>query len=245
MHREKVKVTIIGSVYETYNYEMFKFLDGNRCTSKGHVKDIANSMAEMYLVSPVIINGGYYIIDGQHRFEAARKLGLPVRYIIDQKAGLRAVQLLNAKSKDWVPNDYMESYIKEGSIEYVGYKSFYQKYKLPHVICQALLSGSFACKTTAKRFNNGEFKINTLDFAEKVGCLVLESMQYYEGSKRRSYVFAIAQLMKKSNFNEKEFLRKLKAQRAKMYDCAKTVQYIELIEHIYNYRNKNKVNLRY
>jgi hypothetical protein len=240
--QNKYKITVIGEVYETYNYEMFKTLEGNRDTNNSHIQKLIKSMEEIYIISPIIINSDLCIIDGQHRFESAKELGLPIRYIIDKNADLRAVQLLNAKSKDWSPNDYMESYIKLGNQEYIEYKKFLKRYKFTHQVCQSLLCG---VASGTELFNNGDFKITQYKFAERVADFTLDSLEYYEGSKRRSYIYAITSLMKNKNFKEIEFLRKLKKQRSKMYDCAKTSQYIDLIEDIYNYRNKNKVNLRF
>lgn len=84
-----------------------------------------------------------------------------------------------------------------------------------------------------------------MKFGIRVADFILDSIDIYEGSKRRSYIYAIASLMKNKNFSEKEFLRKLSSQRSKMYDCAKTTQYVDLIEIIYNYKNRNKINLRF
>jgi hypothetical protein len=185
------------------------------------------------------------IIDGQHRFEAAKRLELPIRYIIDKEAGLRAVQLLNARSKDWTPQDYMESYINLGYEQYIKYKEFKETYKLPHQTAQCLLySNASDGRKRSEYFNMGKFKINRLAIATKVAMLANECLEYYEGSKRRSFIFALLTVCQKKAFVPKEFIRKLSMQRSKMYDCSKTSQYIELIEDIYNYRNKKKINLR-
>ncbi len=244
---EKKAITIIGNIYETYNYELFKTLEGNRGTNKGHIKSLTSSMEEIYLISPVIVNSKMEIIDGQHRYEAAKGLGLPIRYIIDKDASLRAVQLLNAKSKDWTPTDYMESYISLGNKEYVKYKLFYEKYKFNHTSCQALLNGNSAIRgqSSASQFNEGLFVCKDYDHATKIADLVKLSGEYYAGYKRRSYIFAIAELMKNNNFDYKQFLIKLNTQRDKMFDCTSKLKYIELIEDIYNYRSRKKVNLRF
>jgi len=52
-------------------------------------------------------------------------------------------------------------------------------------------------------------------------------------------------LFKNKNFEFTELVQKLKTQPAAMVDCTNTQQYISLIEEIYNYRRREKVNLRY
>ena len=69
--------------------------------------------------------------------------------------------------------------------------------------------------------------------------------EFYTGWKRRSFVYAIIRLLSNQNFDIDYFINKLKAQPNALSDCTTVTNYIILIEEIYNYRNRNKVNLRY
>jgi hypothetical protein len=53
------------------------------------------------------------------------------------------------------------------------------------------------------------------------------------------------QLMRKPQFEFTEFIAKLRLQPSALFDCQTTAQYVSLIEEIYNYRRRDKVNLRY
>jgi hypothetical protein len=68
---------------------------------------------------------------------------------------------------------------------------------------------------------------------------------YYSEWKRRSFILAMLQLFKNSNFELTEFLQKLKLQPTALSNCSTTNQYVSLIEEIYNYRRRDKINLRY
>ena len=52
-------------------------------------------------------------------------------------------------------------------------------------------------------------------------------------------------LSKNKNFEFTEFIIKLNAQPTSLVDCTTTGHYITLIEEIYNYRRRDKVNLRF
>jgi hypothetical protein len=52
-------------------------------------------------------------------------------------------------------------------------------------------------------------------------------------------------LFDNKNFEFDQFVSKLKLQRTMLTDCVDTKQYLALIEEIYNYKRKEKVNLRY
>jgi hypothetical protein len=52
-------------------------------------------------------------------------------------------------------------------------------------------------------------------------------------------------MLKNENFEFAEFITKLKQQPTTLQDCTSITQYKVLIEEIYNYRRREKVNLRY
>jgi len=100
-------------------------------------------------------------------------------------------------------------------------------------------------KSQVDIFYNGTFKIKNYNSACNTIEKILLIEPYYTGTKRRSFIYAMLQLFKNTNFEFTEFLQKLKCQPTALVDCATTTQYISLIEEIYNYRRREKVSLRY
>ena len=68
---------------------------------------------------------------------------------------------------------------------------------------------------------------------------------YYAGVRRRSFIYAMMSLFKNPNFEYTEFIQKLKLQPTALQDCTNINNYKTLIEEIYNYRRREKVNLRF
>ena len=68
---------------------------------------------------------------------------------------------------------------------------------------------------------------------------------YYNGYLRRSFILALHGMFKNENFEFTEFIAKLKQQPTTLQDCTNTSQYKSLIEEIYNYRRREKINLRF
>lgn len=68
----------------TSNYSRFKHLNGNRNIVEPHLRRLIKSIQENGWLenSPVLVNQKYEIIDGQHRFEACKTLGLPIEYMV-------------------------------------------------------------------------------------------------------------------------------------------------------------------
>jgi hypothetical protein len=63
--------------------------------------------------------------------------------------------------------------------------------------------------------------------------------KFYDGYKRRAFVYAMLDLFENPQYNHAEFLNKLSFQSVKLVDCTDVQQYLILIEEIYNFkRNK-------
>ena len=233
-----------SQVHTTTDYFMFKPLDGNRQKNALHLKRLKISMSENYLYTIIIVNEHYEIIDGQHRFEIIKELKLPLHYVICKGYGLQEVQRLNANSKNWSTDDFLKGYCDLGVTEYQLYKEFKEYYDFDHTSCLVFLTGDDN-QDTIKKFYSGNFKIKNLNEAKRRADLIMMIKPFYEGYNRKLFIRAIMTLLNKPQFIFTEFLQKLSYQRSVLQDCAKTSQYITLIEEIYNYKRRDKINLRY
>jgi len=228
-------------IHTTTDYSMFRNIDGNRKKNLQHINRLEQSIKERYLFTVITVNEKYEIIDGQHRFEVLSKLGLPINYVVCDGYGLAEVHRMNTNSKNWSADDYMNAYVDLGYSEYVRYKQFKNKYKLSHSETRVLLSGA----TDSNSFNSGKFSIKHYERAVQDIERIQLIKPYYDGINRRSFIYAMVTLFRRKNFDFKQFLAKTKLQPTALVDCPSTTAYISLIENIYNYRRKNKVNLRY
>ena len=82
-------MTTVNQIHQTTDYSMFQTLEGNRNLNKLHLKRLKNSFQKKYLLSPIIVNEKFEIIDGQHRFEAGKQLGLPINFLIAPNYGIK------------------------------------------------------------------------------------------------------------------------------------------------------------
>lgn len=233
-----------NQVHTTTDYFLFKPIEGNRNKNLLHIYRLKKSMAETYLFTVIIVNEKYEIIDGQHRFDVIQELKLPLSYVVCKGYGLNEVHILNQNSKTWTSDDYLDGYCKLGYKDYLKYKEFKELYGIGHYECMWLLNGSQLSNPT-QVFFTGDFKIKNYNEACKIIEKIMLVEPYYQEWKRRSFILAMLQLFKNPNFELTEFLQKLKLQPTALSNCSTTNQYVSLIEEIYNYRRREKVNLRY
>lgn len=234
------------NVYYTKDYGKFKHLEGNRNIVKPHLKRLRASMEKNYLFSPILINEKHEIIDGQHRFEVCKELGLPIYYIMKKGYSLNEVQILNSNLRNWSNDDYMNGYIELGLEDYSLYKMFRDEFGFDHHSCLWLLAGNHSNRETWVDFKNGDFKVKDYKKAIQAAEKIKMVAQFYAGYKRRSFVSAMIKCFKNTEYNHSVFLNKLSYQSVKMVDCTDTTDYLTLIEEIYNFKSREKrVNLRF
>jgi len=241
--KDKSKINILN-ISISKDYSRFKTLGGNREVSKLHLARLKKSMQDNHLISPILVNENMQIIDGQHRFAAAKELNLPIYYFIVHGYGLKEVQTLNANSKNWGANDYLDGYVDMGKEPYVKYKHFITKYKLGHQATRRILYGHDN-GGAAKVFFNGDFKIRDWDKAIKIAEYLESLKPFYAGYKRRSFISAVIALLDNPNFDPAHFYTQAEKNISMFYDCPSMAAYKEMIENIYNYRKHSKVNLRF
>lgn len=239
------------AVHETKDYEMFNFMQGNRSIDPQNLKRIMQSMSENYLVSPITVNEKNEIIDGQHRYTAAKALDLPIRFIVCKNYGLNEVQTLNSNSKNWNTVDYLNSFCELGYEEYHKVRLFmnqFPEFTVSSAI--ALLSagkGTRKEKKTAKMntFNTGAFKVTDWQFAARTAREIMDLSPYTSLYKNRSFLVAYIGVRKNKNFKPAVFKEKVKKYAFMIEPRTNVTEYKTLFESIYNYRNRNKVSIIY
>jgi hypothetical protein len=237
----------VGTVYMTYDYDLFTFMEGNRPVNELHLKRIAHSMQENYLLSPILVNERYEIVDGQHRFNAAVQNGLPVYYIIGKGYGLKEVHRLNSNHRNWSVMEYAAGYASMGQKDYSIYMDFADRFGFSHDVNLRLLVGKWAGgkNELSNLFKLGDFKVHDLKKAEETARKIFDCMPYYEGCRRRTFIYALVRALNHPDFAHDVWLRKLSINSSWLVDCTKTSEYLVLIEKIYNYKSRKKINLRF
>lgn len=240
----------------TTDYSRFKILDGNRNINEVQVRRLINSFQKTYLFSPILVNEKFQIIDGQHRFLAAKELGLPINFIIVENYGLKEVQILNTNSINWTKESYLKAYCDLGHIQYLQMNQFMQDYPdFGIASSEYLLTNTVGGvnnrdsvhkgKGRVKNFEEGRLIIPDLKQSYENAEKVLMFKPYYDGFNRSVFVASLISLFKNENYNHAEMIAKLAQQPSVITHCTNVTQYKLLLEEIYNYRRRDKVNLRY
>tara|TARA_Y100001963_G_C6709508_1_gene413577 strand:+ start:181 stop:912 length:732 start_codon:yes stop_codon:yes gene_type:complete len=234
---------IVNQVWMTNDYSIFNKMRGNRPLNQLHKKRLMQSMSEKHLQSPITVNKNMDVIDGQHRLESQKELGLPVYYIMMEEYGIEETHRLNSNSSDWRTTDFMEAYSMDGYEDYIKYKKFYKTYGFGHQDCLRMLAGN-TTNGNYELFRRGLFKVS--DYKKAVDCAEKITMigKFYDGFKRRAFVQTMMKAFEIQNYNHAKLLQKLKYKSTELVDCTNFKQYSLLLEDIYNYRTKESERIR-
>lgn len=250
----------VNKVYKTSNLSIFKEIDGNRVPNLQHVNRLATSIRVNGMkCNPILVNENMQVIDGQHRLMAAKESESFVYYIIVKGYSLSEVHTLNLNQKNWGKKDFMEGYANMGIESYIKLKEFILKnddYLFNDCISFCSNISSHFSRGQLNKLVNPELSIQEVfeegtwrgknfNLAQDLANKIRMIKPYYSGYNRTGFVTTMIGLIQKETFDFNDFMHKIRLQPTAMVDCANREQYRTLIEDIYNYRSRNKINLRY
>lgn len=129
-------------IYQTTDYDKFKFLPYNRSLSLSRVKKLAAEIKENNLLSiePIICTENFEVIDGQHRLLAAKSLQTDIYYRIYPNFMHQNLITLNNRRANWTLEDYTNYYIHHGKEDYHKLSEFAKDFNLPVGIAKRWLT---------------------------------------------------------------------------------------------------------
>ena len=142
----------IPKIQTTSDYSVFKKINSNRDINKAHLKKLIASISikNLLFLFPVILNENMEVVDGQHRIEAAKSLGVKLYYIVDGSITKADIALMNSNRKSWGARDYISFYAEEGNEDFKRLKKLLKAYpslsptltaKLMDATCEAFYEG--------------------------------------------------------------------------------------------------------
>jgi len=220
---------------KTQNYEMFDFMTSNRNLNNGLIERLIKSINEIgYIESrPILVNESMVIIDGQHRFEACKRIGLPIYYEISNVDMNKAMIALNMNQQIWRLEDYITSWANQGKQCYKELLAFEEKYKLGTSNAIAILKGSKSGSSNGIRAGL-EFEVNPKK--DEIAEFILKCKPFLPFYKNKNFVYSVEVLFRKTTVkNCNKVLDKIQPLRQQ----ALLADYLSFYENILNRYKKN------
>lgn len=237
---------VIGQVYKTFDYNQFKRIDGNRLINNKNYSKLVNSMKEEQLFIPILVNEKMEIIDGQHRFAAAKELGLPIFYIVKEGYGINEVKKANMVGSNWTKADFLDMYITNGNEVYIQFNEISKAYniKINNLIKLFAYVQGLNQKIAAKNFEEGTLNINgkeiILEYLE-----AFKDFAFFDCWRTRQFNAAFMKLYFHPSYNHARMKEKLALRSTALVKKSTIAEYLQLLtKDIYSYQSQ-KNNLYY
>lgn len=121
---------VVGQIYETMDYDQFKFMKLNRVRYGKHTNELVEFLNAGKTFPPILVNKKMEIMDGQHRYDALVIAGKPIRFIVVENMSIEDIIQMNLHSRKWFSIDFIRSAASKGLegydsllkfIEYTGF----------------------------------------------------------------------------------------------------------------------------
>lgn len=193
--------------YESTNYELFRFFDFNRGVNKTHVKKLKGSITERGFCGVILVIltaifdklPTYYILDGQHRFTAAKELGVPFSFeLIGVDSPLELAKYMadvNNSSQAWGTNQFLKIWSDMRIKEYSKLLKVEKETKIQITPLVKIYTG----KTKMDEFRKGNMKFIDEANSDKIVSQIIDLNAYLPTKAfcRR----AIIDVMNNKNYN--------------------------------------------
>lgn len=239
----------MSDIKKTKDYSLFKLRDDNRnAINQAHVEALAESISSRNLMflNPIVVNKDYEIINGQHRYLAAQKVGADIYYKVEDLSP-DDMLLLNI-SQQWKSIDYLNFFVKRGKEEYIKIKNIMEKYGIHISTVIKLAYGDNA--NSYKKFRNGDFKFpddfDVEAYAKSYKTVIdtirkhVPNSSFIMGSRP---AVAIFELVSHKKYDEEHFLKNLRINSEFVESKARVSGYFALFQKIYNYRTNEKIQI--
>jgi len=235
-------------IQSTKDYSIFKYVKFNREKTKGHIQEIKNMVLEENLLHlhPILVNEKMEVIDGQHRLEAAKSLGLYIYYIQDE---ISYQHILNSNlfQKKMSLENVIKFYADKDQLP--DYIKFLKTIKDLGLSCKALIGLIFGTvsrtlidfiKTGRFKFPTDEVRVNHLlsrmrEFLEFVDDKRIKPRSMFSSSH---FTVAFRNLVSMHAFNNSTFVQKLQNRWFELKPKVDSKEWTKQLIDIYNWKNQ-------
>jgi hypothetical protein len=238
----------VSSIFRTTNYDKYKVNSLQRMTKESHVKNLMESMEKNgFLPNKAIsVNEKNEIIDGHHRYFAAKKLGIPALIQVCKGMDSQTIIESNQYQKEWLKDDFIQTYVKQGNPNYIAIVDLKNKFpKTTTTNALMLLLNSPNGHPKTEDFQKGNFKVVSIKKAEELA-EKLEIMSKYYPNARHSKCLAalICCVMKCEGFIFNDFIKKLSKFPTIFKPAIKLDEYLKSFEEVYNYKRDRRYHVK-
>jgi hypothetical protein len=238
-------------INQTTSYGIFANNPLQRTFKESKVKKLMEKMKKNGFPPSMAISvyqdkaGKFILNNGHHRLAAAKRLGIPVLYVIEHKWSVSELSDEGDFVTSWPLKDHAVKYAKSGKGDYL------ELVKVADIglnLSQAasMFHGEQANSGNAADFvKAGTFKIKTREHVDLWLALHEEFGNRVPCITHRVFVSCWSKCLFTPEFDHDIFLKRLRANPTMLEKCNNEDQMLRLIEELYNFKSPKKIPLAF
>lgn len=243
----------MNEVNFTLNHERFILSEHNRQVNERHVKRLEREIVSMGKVAyPILVTEDDRVIDGQHRLEACRNLGIPVPYIRTSGMHMGEVVRLNNAALKWTTEDRVRSFASMGNEHYQRLLDFGEacKARNPRIsMCTAakLAQGNMSTsgfKKRGKSLPQGTWTFDSTDEQAYARLNTVCQFNRWRFHTKEAFISALFSCMKHPQFKISRLIKQATNYPHLMEDAGTRQGFLRMLERVYNHYRNEKNHLR-
>lgn len=231
---------------KTNDYSAFKSREDNRSIDRAHVNRLIMSIQARNLLdmAPMQVDENMYIIDGQHRLAAARKLNVDIWYEVVKNSKPEDIISMNI-SKSWGINDFFNYYVANKFPEYMKLEEYIKKNQINLRLGIVITSGRNHENSSEFRLGQykfeGEQEVETLDLCHQTVDYIkkMNGFSLYASSNR--FWMALIKLVRHENFQMEKWITNLSRMVHKFGPKVSQGDYLDMFMNCYNWKTAHKI----
>jgi hypothetical protein len=244
-------MNMVAKIFEEENIKLFELYKCNRNTDK--LAGLIESMRKFGwcnaypMLCVALSNGKYEIIDGHHRFEAAKLLGVPVKFVIVKSSAAPSLFHIDDATSKWDMGDFLTSQCRGGNIEYSKVKKYNDETGIGIKQAASMLYGQAAGSGNIGRaFKSGEFVCRNTVNADVVGDIVRYMKKHgVSWAHHATLVKALSKVAFVTEFSPSKLKEKIKTYSYLIERRPHLEGYMDMLENLYNFKSSTKIPLRF
>lgn len=230
------KGEIINVVRKTSDYDMFQLSKFNRNVL---IRNEMLEQAERGFISPIIVNENMVVIDGQHRLEASKRVGVPVTYVIINGLGKDDIVNMNTVQRKWGMSNFIEAFANQGNTEYVKLADILKDvYRNTTVVCQVAFNTQ-DIKSVRKAVEGGVFKFYNYEKTLEFFSFLTRFKEQAKVPMKTKLSIALYELFKIEKLDKERLINKVIETKLDEELRIKTSNLTEILKELIDAYNKN------
>ena len=200
-------------INKSYKYEQFNLIGFNRPICEKNLTKLVslNEEKNRFHLFPIVVDKSFNIIDGQHRFEACKKMHTPIYYVVDDSEADHwgTITDVNQAGKKHSIGDVYEMLLRDNDVSCT--EIFTVALEFPNItagtLCNYFINNQTREKTVLDRMKKREHKLHNFEHRLNLLREFIATFGYFKLGHARQ---VLKLLTKVSQNNIRKFLSSLR-----------------------------------